>query len=125
MPKTFGSMHGASHAVVSGSWFTSARAFTRKSATSCSLSMRYTVPRPRFAAMEVELADSAKDHVEVTIKMPARLHEHLASICSRSDVKLDDIVCEQIERWLLRQTITRLEAPEDNKGGSSGDATEG
>jgi hypothetical protein len=40
-------------------------------------------------------------------------------------VKLDDIVCEQIERWLLRQTITRLEAPEDNKGGSSGDATEG
>jgi hypothetical protein len=75
--------------------------------------------------MEVELADSAKDHVEVTIKMPARLHDHLASICSRSDVKLDDIVCEQIERWLLRQTITRLEAPEDNKGGSSGDATEG
>jgi hypothetical protein len=88
----------------------------RKSATSFFLSMRYTVPRPRFAAMEVELADSAKDHVEVTIKMPARLHEHLASICSRSDMKLDDIVCEQIERWLLRQTITRLEAPEEDNG---------
>jgi hypothetical protein len=87
--------------------------------------MRYTVPRPRFAAMEVELADSAKDHVEVTIKMPARLHDHLASICSRSDVKLDDIVCEQIERWLLRQTITRLEAPEEDKDSSTGGGTSG
>ncbi len=68
----------------------------------------------------MKLADNAKDHVEVTIKMPARLHEHLASICSRSDVKLDDIVCEQVERWLLRQMITRLEAPEDDKGRSTG-----
>jgi hypothetical protein len=76
--------------------------------------------KPKFAAMEVKLTDSAKDHVEVTIKMPARLHDHLASICSRSDVKLDDIVCEQIERWLLRQTITRLEAPEEDKGRSTG-----
>lgn len=72
--------------------------------------------------MEVKLADSAKDHVEVTIKMPARLHDHLASICSRGDVKLDDIVCEQIERWLLGQTITRLEAQEDDKDNSSGGA---
>jgi hypothetical protein len=79
-------------------------------------------------AMEMKLADAAdnaKDHVEVTIKMPARLHDHLASICSRSDVKLDDIVCEQIERWLLRQAITRLEAPEENKdspiGGGAGE----
>jgi hypothetical protein len=79
--------------------------------------MCYTIPSPKFAATEVRLAESAKDHVEVTIKMPARLHAHLASLCSRSDVKLDDIVCEQIERWLLRQTITRLEAPEDNQGG--------
>jgi hypothetical protein len=84
------------------------------------MSMRYTSPRPKFATMEVKLADSAKDHVEVTIKMPTRLHEHLASICSRSDVKLDDIVCEQIERWLLRQAITRLEAPEEDKGRSTG-----
>jgi hypothetical protein len=66
-------------------------------------------------AMETKLADSARDHVEVTIKMPARLHDHLASICLRSDVKLDDIVCEQIERWLLRQAITRLEAPDESK----------
>ena len=72
--------------------------------------------------MEVKLADKAKDHVEVTIKMPARLHEHLSSICSRSDVKLDDIVCEQIERWLLRQMITRLEAPEDDGSSTSGEA---
>jgi hypothetical protein len=77
--------------------------------------MGYTIPTTEFAATEVKLADSAKDHVEVTIKMPARLHDHLASICSRSDVKLDDIVCEQIERWLLRQTITRLQAPEEGK----------
>lgn len=69
--------------------------------------------------MEMNLADSAKDHVEVTIKMPARLRDHLASICSRSDVTLDDIVCEQIERWLLRQTITRLEGPEDATEGST------
>jgi hypothetical protein len=80
----------------------------------------YTIPTPEFAATEVKLADNARDHVEVTIKMPARLHDHLASICSRGDVKLDDIVCEQIERWLLRQTITRLEAPDDNTGGSTG-----
>jgi hypothetical protein len=37
-------------------------------------------------------------------------------------VKLDDIVCEQIERWLLRQTLTRLEAPEDDKDNSTGGA---
>lgn len=61
------------------------------------------------------MTDEAKDDVDVTIKMPARLHEHLASICSHSDVKLDDIVCEQIERWLLRQTITRLEAPDEEE----------
>jgi hypothetical protein len=78
------------------------------------------IPTAEFAVTEMKLADSAKDHVEVTIKMPARLHEHLASICARSDVKLDDIVCEQIERWLLRQTITRLEAPEEDKAGSTG-----
>ena len=69
--------------------------------------------------MEMKLADNAKDHVEVTIKMPARLHDHLASICSRGDIKLDDIVCQQIERWLLRQTITRLEAPEDDEDRST------
>ncbi len=72
----------------------------------------------------MDLTDKAKEHVEVTIKMPARLHEHLASICSRGDVKLDDIVCEQIERWLLRQTIQRLELPEEDQdsptGGGSG-----
>jgi hypothetical protein len=67
----------------------------------------------------LKLADKTKDHVEVTIKMPARLHDHLAHICSRSGVKLDDIVCEQIERWLLRQTISRLEAPEEGKEGST------
>jgi hypothetical protein len=89
------------------------------------MSRRYTSPRPRFAATEMKLADSAKDHVEVTIKMPTRLHEHLASICARSDVKLDDIVCEQIERWLLRQAITRLEAPEEDKAGSTSGASEG
>ena len=76
--------------------------------------------------MEVKLAKSAKDHVEVTIKMPARLRDHLASICSRSGVKFDDIVCEQIERWLLRQTITRFEAPEEGLGSSTdGRAGEG
>jgi hypothetical protein len=85
--------------------------------------MRYTIPTPEFAATEVELADNARDHVEVTIKMPARLRDHLASICSRSDVKLDDIVCEQIERWLLRQTITRLEASEENETSSTGGQT--
>jgi hypothetical protein len=70
----------------------------------------------------MKLADRAKDDVEVKITMPARLHDHLASICSRGDVKLDDIVCEQIERWLLRQTLTRLEAPEDDKDNSTGGA---
>ena len=86
--------------------------------------------------MEATLADDQKDRgqedrmqddlVEVTIKMPARLRDHLVSICRRHNLKLDDIVCEQIERWLLRQTITRLEAPEESPGSSTdGRAGEG
>jgi hypothetical protein len=70
--------------------------------------------------MATNLTDSAKDHVEVTIKMPKRLHDHLATLCSRGDVKIDDIVCEQIEKWLLRQTITRLEDPEDHESSRGG-----
>ena len=50
------------------------------------------------------------DLVEVTIKMPARLRDHLVSICRRHNLKLDDIVCEQVERWLLGRTIALLEA---------------
>jgi len=59
--------------------------------------------------MEVKLAHKQDDLVEVTVKLPARLRDHLASICSRDEVKLDDIVREQIERWLLGQTIALLE----------------
>ena len=42
--------------------------------------------------------------------MPAPLRDHLASICERHDLKLDDVVCNQIKRWLLAKTIALIEA---------------
>jgi hypothetical protein len=74
--------------------------------------------------MEAKLPDNANEHVEVTIKMPAQLRDHLASICARHDVELDDIVCQQIEKWLLGQTIAVLEASGENKQSSTGPAAE-
>lgn len=72
------------------------------------------------------MANNQKDLVEVSIKMPAPLRDHLASICSRHDLKLDDIVCEQVERWLLGKTIALLEAsPENEEGPASGGAAKG
>ena len=55
------------------------------------------------------------DLVEVTIKMPARLRDHLALHLRRHDLKLDNIICEQVERWLLGRTIALLEASAENE----------
>ena len=60
--------------------------------------------------MEAILADNPNDLVDVSIKMPAPLRDHLASICERHDLKLDDVVCSQVKRWLLGRTIALIEA---------------
>jgi hypothetical protein len=70
--------------------------------------------------MEATLADEQDKLVEVKVKMPAQLHAHLASICERNDLKLDDIVSDQIKRWLLGQTIALLEASGEDQEGSAG-----
>jgi len=62
------------------------------------------------------VADDPKDLVDVSIKMPARLRDHLASICDQHDLKLDDVVCNQIKRWLLAKTIALIEA--EGEGGA-------
>jgi hypothetical protein len=70
--------------------------------------------------MEGRLADEKDKLVEVKVKMPADLHAHLASICERSDLKLDDVVSDQIKRWLLGRTIALLEGSEEDEAGSAG-----
>jgi hypothetical protein len=71
--------------------------------------------------MEAILADDPNnDLVDVSIKMPARLRDHLASICERHDLKLDDVVCNQIKRWLLAKTIALIEAEAEAEEKSEG-----
>jgi hypothetical protein len=70
--------------------------------------------------MEMNLADEKDKLVEVKVKMPAELHAHPASICERNDWKLDDIVSEQIKRWLLAQTIALLEASGERNEAADG-----
>ena len=72
--------------------------------------------------MEAKLADKEHELVDVTVKVPAKLRDHLAFVCARNDLKLDDIVREQIERWLLAQTITLLEGSAEDEEGPSGEA---
>lgn len=71
------------------------------------------------------MADNPKDLVDVSIKMPAPLRDHLASICERHDLKLDDVVCSQIKRWLLGKTIALIEAEgeEESEGAPAGGET--
>jgi hypothetical protein len=77
-------------------------------------------------ATEAKLADTESELVDVTVKMPAKLRDHLASICARNDVKLDDIVSEQIKRWLLGQTIALIEgSAEEEKEPTAGRPPEG
>jgi hypothetical protein len=71
--------------------------------------------------MEAILADDPNnDLVDVSLKMPARLRDHLASICERHDLKLDDVVCNQIKRWLLAKTIALIEAEAEAEEKSEG-----
>ncbi len=65
------------------------------------------------------MADNPNDLVDVSIKMPAPLRDHLASICERHDLKLDDVVCNQIKRWLLAKTIALIEAEAEEESGSA------
>ena len=69
--------------------------------------------------MEAILADNPNDLVDVSIKMPAPLRDHLASICERHDLKLDDVVCNQIKRWLLGRTIALIEAEAEEESESA------
>lgn len=70
--------------------------------------------------MEAILADDQNDLVDVCIKMPARLRDHLASICERHDLKLDDVVCNQVKRWLLAKTIALIETEAEEEEKSEG-----
>ncbi|HEX9168134.1 MAG TPA: hypothetical protein VF886_04290 [Roseiarcus sp.] len=84
------------------------------------------MPGLTLAAAEAKLADTEHELVDVTVKMPAKLRDHLASICQRHDLKLDDIVSEQIKRWLLGQTIALLEGSgEEEKEPAGGRPPEG
>ena len=82
-------------------------------------------PARALATMEVKLADDQNDLVEVTVKMPARLRDHLASICSRLNLKLDDLVCELTEKWLLGRTIALLEKSAEEEGSTVDKAAKG
>ena len=70
--------------------------------------------------MEATLADNPDDLVEVRIKMPARLRDHLASICERHDLEFDDVVCHQVKRWLLAKTIALIETEDGDEGVAGG-----
>ena len=70
--------------------------------------------------MEVKLADNRNKLVEVSIKMPAQLRDHLAAICAQLNLKFDDVVCELVEKWILGRTIELLEASAENEQGSAG-----
>jgi hypothetical protein len=60
--------------------------------------------------MEVILADKPDDATEVRIKMPAHLHDRLADFCARDNMKVEELVHDLINKWILGQTIAVLEA---------------
>jgi hypothetical protein len=64
---------------------------------------------------EVNLKDSPSDTVDVTIKMPKEIHDDLHSFCTKHNLKLDDVICQQTKRWLLGQILAMLEASEGNE----------
>jgi hypothetical protein len=70
------------------------------------------------------MADDPNELVDVSIKMPARLRDHLSSICERHDLKLDDVVCNQVERWLLAKTIALMEAEGEEDAQAGGESRE-
>ena len=56
------------------------------------------------------MSEKPNEIVEVSIKMPAELRDELAAFCARANLEFDAVVCYEMKRWLLAQTITMLEA---------------
>ena len=66
---------------------------------------------------ETALTDKPTELVEVRVKMPAELRDELAALCARSDLDFDAVVCYEMKKWLLAQTITMLEASGEGEEG--------
>ena len=66
---------------------------------------------------ETALTDKPTELVEVRVKMPAELRDELAALSARSDLDFDAVVCYEMKRWLLAQTITMLEASGEGEEG--------
>ena len=60
------------------------------------------------------MADKPDDATEVRIKIPAHLHDRLAAFCERDNLKVEELVHDLINKWILGQTIAILEAKEEN-----------
>lgn len=61
------------------------------------------------------MTDKPTEIVEVRVKMPAQLRDALVAFCARSNLEFDAVVCYEMKRWLLAQTITLLEG--EGEGG--------
>ncbi len=55
------------------------------------------------------MADKPNDTVEVSIKIPAHLHNRLGAFCARDNLKVEELVSDLINKWILGQTIAVLE----------------
>lgn len=71
----------------------------------------------RACHRETILTDKPNELVEVRVKMPAELRDELAAYCARANLEFDAVVCYEMKRWLLAQTITMLEASGEGEEG--------
>ncbi len=47
------------------------------------------------------MADKPDDTVELSIKIPAHLHKRLGAFCTRDNMKVEELVSDLINKWLL------------------------
>jgi hypothetical protein len=66
---------------------------------------------------ETTLSDKPNELVEVRVKMPAELRDELTTFCARTNLEFDAVVCYEMKRWLLAQTITLLEGAGEGEEG--------
>ncbi len=63
------------------------------------------------------MPDKPNELVEVRVKMPAELRDALAAFCARWDLEFDAVVCYEMKKWLLAQTIAMREASVEGEEG--------
>ena len=56
------------------------------------------------------MPDAPDATIEVSVKMPQTLHAELLAFCAKFGLDFDTVVCREMKRWLLGQTIMLLEA---------------